>query len=191
MTGLVLTSSEATGSWSLSPLIGSRDSSEHSRPYSDVAKYILIYHIYYLCCLCIDFYDLFAWCGCWFVVYIREVYLHIFKCVSFWLHGCCGEWEEGPVNRLTTPVGWPVVTPTDRTKSVRNRCLIEVFMALFVLSLCPFDISVGVGAFVTGLSQISSFLSWKSIGIILSSWAICVQILLKIHFKTVLVSLWT
>ena len=30
-------------------------------------------------------------------------------------------------------------------------------MALFVLSLCPFDISIGVGAFVIGLSQISSF----------------------------------
>ena len=32
-------------------------------------------------------------------------------------------------------------------------------MALFVLSLCPFDISVGVGVFVIGLGQISSFLS--------------------------------
>ena len=32
-------------------------------------------------------------------------------------------------------------------------------MALFVLSLCPFDISVGIGAFVIGLGQISSFLS--------------------------------
>ena len=32
-------------------------------------------------------------------------------------------------------------------------------MAMFVLSLCPFDISVGVGAFVIGLSQISSFFS--------------------------------
>ena len=32
-------------------------------------------------------------------------------------------------------------------------------MALFVLSLCPFDTSVGVGAFVIGLSQISSFFS--------------------------------
>ena len=32
-------------------------------------------------------------------------------------------------------------------------------MALFVFSLCPFDISVGVVAFVIGLSQISSFLS--------------------------------
>ena len=28
-----------------------------------------------------------------------------------------------------------------------------------MLSLCPFDISVGVGAFVMGLSQISSFFS--------------------------------
>ena len=27
------------------------------------------------------------------------------------------------------------------------------------LSLCPFDLSVGVGAFVIGLSQISSFFS--------------------------------
>ena len=35
-------------------------------------------------------------------------------------------------------------------------------MALFVLSLCPFDISVGVGAFVIGLSQISSFFSLVS-----------------------------
>ena len=30
-----------------------------------------------------------------------------------------------------------------------------------MLSLCPFDISVGVGAFVIGLGQISSFLSWS------------------------------
>ena len=52
-----------------------------------------------------------------------------------------------------------VVTPTDRPKSVHNRCVIELFVALFVMSLCPFDISVGVGAFVIGLSQISSFFS--------------------------------
>ena len=35
-----------------------------------------------------------------------------------------------------------LVTPTDRPKSVRNRCVIELFVALFVLSLCPFDIGV-------------------------------------------------
>ena len=35
-----------------------------------------------------------------------------------------------------------------------------------MLSLCPFDISVGVGAFVIGLSQISSFFSYAIIIII-------------------------
>ena len=51
-----------------------------------------------------------------------------------------------------------VVTPTDRPKSVHNRCVNEFFVALFVLSLCPFDISVSAGAFGIGLRQISSFL---------------------------------
>ena len=64
-----------------------------------------------------------------------------------------GRWARNPDNHTS----WvAIVTPTDRPKSVRNRCLIELFVALFVLSLCPFDISVGEGAFVIGLSQISS-----------------------------------
>ena len=63
----------------------------------------------------------------------------------------------GAVNWLTASVWVAVVTPTDRPKSVRNCCVIERFVALFVLSLCPFDISDGVGVFVIGLSQISSF----------------------------------
>ena len=60
-----------------------------------------------------------------------------------------------PVNHISMVT---VVTATDRPKSVRNRCVIQLFVALFVLSLCPFDISVCVGAFAIGLSQISSFL---------------------------------
>ena len=52
-----------------------------------------------------------------------------------------------------------LVTPTDRPKSVRNRCLIELFCGVVCVDTCPFDISVGVGAFVIGLGQISSFLS--------------------------------
>ena len=51
-----------------------------------------------------------------------------------------------------------VVTPTDRLKSACNCCVID-FLWLFVLSLCPFDISVGIIAFVIGLSQIFSFFS--------------------------------
>ena len=46
---------------------------------------------------------------------------------------------------------------TDRPKSVRNSCVIKVFGGVFMLSRCFLDCSVGVGVFVTGLSQISSF----------------------------------
>ena len=52
-----------------------------------------------------------------------------------------------------------VVTSTDRPKSVRNRCVIEVFGGDFVLSRWFLDFSVGVGAFVIGPSHISSFFS--------------------------------
>ena len=49
------------------------------------------------------------------------------------------------------------MSPTDRSKSVCNCCVIEVFVAFFMLSRCFFDFSVVVGAFVVRLSQISSF----------------------------------
>ena len=52
-----------------------------------------------------------------------------------------------------------VVIPTDRPKAFRNRCVIEVFCGVFVLSRCFFDFSVGEGAFVIGMSQVSSFFS--------------------------------
>ena len=70
-----------------------------------------------------------------------------------------GSGKVGPVNQVIHTSWVAVVTPTDRPKSVRNHCVIELFGALFVLSLCPFDISAGVGDFVIGLSQISSFFS--------------------------------
>ena len=67
-----------------------------------------------------------------------------------------GRWARKPVNHTS----WvALVTPTDRPKSVRNRCLIELFCGVVCVVTCPFDISVGVGAFVTGLGQITSFLS--------------------------------
>ena len=54
-----------------------------------------------------------------------------------------------------------VVIPTDRPKSVHNCCEIEVFSGVCVFSRRFFFLvfSVGVGAFVIGLSQISSFFS--------------------------------
>ena len=70
-----------------------------------------------------------------------------------------GSGKVGPINQVNH-ISWvAVVTPTDRPKSVRNRCLIELFCGVVCVVTCPFDISVGAGAFVIGLSQISSFLS--------------------------------
>ena len=56
-----------------------------------------------------------------------------------------------------------VVTSTDRPKSVRNLCVIDVFGGVFVLSRCFSDLSVVVGAFVIRLSQISSFFSYNNV----------------------------
>ena len=70
--------------------------------------------------------------------------------------------KVGPVNQVNHTSWVAVVTPTDRPKSVRNRCVIKLFVAFFVLSLCPFDISVGVGAFVIVLCQIPSFFYLKN-----------------------------
>ena len=63
-------------------------------------------------------------------------------------------------NRFNHTSGVTAVTPTDRPKSVRNRCVIKVFGGVFMLSPCFLDFSVGVGAFVTGLRQIFSFFSY-------------------------------
>ena len=51
--------------------------------------------------------------------------------------------------------GVTVVTPTDRPKSVSNRCVIEMLVA-FLCCHVAFWI-LGVGAFAIGLSQTSSF----------------------------------
>ena len=68
----------------------------------------------------------------------KEVYLQIFKCVSFWLNGCCGEWEGGPVNQVNHTSWVAVVTPTDRPKSIRNWCLIELFCGVVCVVTLPF-----------------------------------------------------
>ena len=64
-----------------------------------------------------------------------------------------------PKSTLVVTSWVALVTPTDRPKSVRNRCLIRTFCGVVCVVTCPFDISVGVGAFVIGLGHISSFLS--------------------------------
>ena len=119
----------------------------------------LLYHIYHLCFTCIDFYDLSAWGGCWFDVYIRRFIYKFLNVCPFDYTVVAGSGKVGPVNQVNHTSWVAVVTPTDRPKSVRNRCLIELFCGVVCVVTAPFDISVGVGAFVIGLSQISSFLS--------------------------------
>ena len=84
-----------------------------------------------------------------------------------WLLGV-GRWVHKSVN----PTSWVDVATL---LAVLSRTAIAVksnfFVALFVLSLCPFDISVGVGAFVIGLGQISSFLSSHRLSLL--SFAFC------------------
>ena len=52
-----------------------------------------------------------------------------------------------------------VVTLTDRPKSVRKRCVIEMLGGVFVLSRCFLDFSVDARALVIELSWISSTFS--------------------------------
>ena len=74
-----------------------------------------------------------------------------------YIHNCCCGWEGwDPVNRFNHTSWVAVFTLTDRPKSVRNRCVIEVFGGIFVLYLLFLEFSVGVTAFVKGLSQIFS-----------------------------------
>ena len=64
--------------------------------------------------------------------------------------------KVGPVNEVNH-TSWVAVTPTDRHKSVRNRCVFELFCGVVCVVTLPF----GVWAFVIGLSQIPSFFSWN------------------------------
>ena len=84
-----------------------------------------------------------------------------------------------------------IVIATGRPKLVRNLCVIEVFGGVFVLSLCFLGFSVGVGAFVIGLSLISSFFSSSQNSLFSTSRALFLkqdQITLQFYFKNVLFS---
>ena len=94
---------------------------EHSQPYSDVTIYFfLLYYIYHLCFTCIDFYDLSAWDGCWFVVFIRRFIYKFLNVCPFDYTAVAGSGKVRPVNQVNHTSWVAVVTPTDRPKSVRN-----------------------------------------------------------------------
>ena len=81
------------------PLIVSRDyfslwtwapvQTARSTAYFNWCPYIFLIYYNIIIYICVPhFYDRF----CWLLVFglYKEDYLQIFKCVSFWLHGCCG-----------------------------------------------------------------------------------------------------
>ena len=119
MTGLVQTSSEATGrvlilvpsdcySGLLQPsdLISLPDGRSTACPIRMSLYIFLINNIYYLYCLCFDFDDLSAWCGCWFVVSIRSFIYKFLNVCPFDYTAVAGSGKVGPVNRLTTSIEW-------------------------------------------------------------------------------------
>ena len=89
----------------------------------------LLYNIYHLCFTCIDFYGLFAWGGCWLVVYIRRFIYKFLNVCPFDYTAVAGSGKVGPVNQVYHTSLVAVVTSPDRPKSVRNRCEIcETFL---------------------------------------------------------------
>ena len=69
----------------------------------------------------------------------KEVYLPIFKNVCpFDYTAFAGSEKVGPVNQVNHTSWVAVVTPTDRPKSVRNRCVIELFGDVVCVVTLPF-----------------------------------------------------
>ena len=80
----------------------------------------------------------------------------MFKCMSFRLDRLCSSregWDS--VHRFNQLNG---ITPTDLPLSIYNRCVIEVFGGVFLLSV-GFKFVTVMAAVVTELSQISHFFS--------------------------------
>ena len=104
MTGLFQTSSESTGSWSLSSLISSRDSFSNqtwarfqmggSWPALFGCHYIYFWYIIFIT-YAVRVSIFITSPQDWLLVccIYKEVYLQFFKCVSFWLQSCCGKWD--------------------------------------------------------------------------------------------------
>ena len=149
MTGLVQTSAEATRP-DLRPLwllVGTPSAigpelafsrAEHSLPYSDVTIYI--FAISYLSSMLYVY--RFLWPlrlgGCCFDVYIRRFIYKFLNVCPFDYTAVAGSGKVGPVNQVNHTSWVAVVTPTDRPKSVRNRCLIELFCGVVCVVTLPF-----------------------------------------------------
>ena len=98
----------------------------------------LLYNIYYLCFTCIYYYDLSAWDGCWFVVYMRKFIYNFLNVCPFDYTAVARRGKVGPVNQVNHTSWVAIVTPTDRPTSVRNRSVIELFCTVVCVVILPF-----------------------------------------------------
>ena len=101
----------------------------------------LLYHIYHLCFTCINFYDLFrlGWLlvCCWFIGCWRFIYKFL-NVRPFDYTAVAGSGKVRTVNQVNHTSWVAVATPTDRPKSVRNRCVIELFCGIVCVVTLPF-----------------------------------------------------
>ena len=102
--------------------------------------------------ICVAFYQLVARC-CTCVLDFHSKTLQITSKIltqGYRYHKLCKKWKVlpymavagsgkvGPVNQVNHNSWVAIVTPTDRPKSVRNRCLIELFCGVVCVVILPF-----------------------------------------------------
>ena len=75
---------------------------------------------------------------CWLVVYIRRLIYKFLNVCPFDYTAVAASGKVGPVNQVNHTSWVAVVTPTDRPKSVRNRCVIELFCGVVYVVTLPF-----------------------------------------------------
>ena len=84
-------------------------------------------------------YSSFTWIiGCWFVVYIRRFIYKFLNVCPFDYTVVAGSGKVGPINQVNLTSWVAVVTPTDRPKSVRNRCVILLICIVVCVVTLPF-----------------------------------------------------
>ena len=135
-----------------------------------MSLYIFLkYYIYHLCFTCIEFYNLSAWGGCWFVVYIRRFIYKILNLCPFDEKAVAEGGKVGPVNQVNHTSLVAVGTPTDHPKSVRNRCVIDLFCGVVCVVTLPFRHFCCCGGFCHRTESdlfiiLFAFNSWSAIG---------------------------
>ena len=84
------------------------------------------------------FFYLSAWVDFLFVVYIRRFIYKFLNVCPFNNTAVAGSGKVGPVNKVNHTSWMAVSTPTGRPKSVRSRCVIELFCGVVCVVILPF-----------------------------------------------------